>query len=441
MKPETIRLKEAPSYTSGSAARLVGGIAIVLTAVCLADWPQYRGVHHNGISTEAVSKWPSDGPRALWRVPAPDGFSSFTTGNGRVFTIVGRNIDGAPREVCVALDESTGKELWAAPVGVAKYDGGGDSGTENNKGGDGPRSTPSVDGDRVYVLSGQLYLACLESATGKEIWSKNLLKDYAGRNITWQNAASPLVEGDLVFVAGGGPGQSLLAFNKNNGQLAWKGQDDKMTHATPIATTILDKRQIIFFTQSGLVSVTPESGEVLWRYTFPYKVSTAASPVVAGQIVYCAAGYGVGAGAVKVTKSGDSFSAKELWRSTGNQPVANHWSTPVYRDGHLYGMFSFKEYGSGPLKCVEVATGKVVWEKPGFGAGNVILAGNRVLALADDGQLILVEANPKEYQEVARAKVVSGKCWSTPIVSNGRIYLRSTKEAVCLQSSQPTAKN
>jgi hypothetical protein len=244
-----------------------------------------------------------------------------------------------------------------------------------------------------------------------------------------------------VFVAGGGPGQSLLAFNKNNGQLAWKGQDDKMTHATPIATTILDKRQIIFFTQSGLVSVTPESGEVLWRYTFPYKVSTAASPVVAGQIVYCAAGYGVGAGAVKVTKSGDSFSAKELWRSTGNQPVANHWSTPVYRDGHLYGMFSFKEYGSGPLKCVEVATGKVVWEKPGFGAGNVILAGNRVLALADDGQLILVEANPKEYQEVARAKVVSGKCWSTPIVSNGRIYLRSTKEAVCLQSSQPTAKN
>lgn len=420
-------------------ALAAGGFALALTLTGQADWPQYRGAAGDGTSPESISQWPAGGPQVLWKTPAPDGFSSFTTGGGRAFTLVGRNIDGAPREVCVALDESTGKELWAVPVGVAKYDGGGDSGTSDNKGGDGPRSTPSVEGDRVYVLSAQLYLACLDAKTGKEIWANNLMKDYSGRNIQWQNAASPLIEGDLVLVAGGGSGQALLAFNKNDGKLVWKGQDDKMTHATPVAATILGQRQVIYFTQTGLVSVTPDSGAVLWRYPFRYNVSTAASPVVGGDIVYCAAGYGVGAGAVKITKSGDKFDATEIWRSTGNKPVANHWSTPVLHNGYLYGMFSFKEYGEGPLKCVELATGKVMWEKPGFGAGNVILTGDRVLALADNGELVLVGANPKAYLELARAKVVGGKCWSTPVFSNGKIYVRSTKEAVCLDAPKQTA--
>jgi len=416
------------------------GLALAWTPSLWADWPQYRGAAGNGTVSETLPKWSSEGPKVLWRVPAPDGFSSITTGGGLAFTLVGRTLEGVQREVCVALDGSTGKELWAVPVGIAKYDhDGGNAGTSDNKGGDGPRSTPSVDGERVYVISAQLYLACLEAKTGKEIWSKDLLKEHAGRNISWKNAASPLIEGDLVFVAGGGPGQSLLAFNKNDGKLVWKGEDDKMTHATPVAATILGQRQVIFFTQTGLVSVKPDSGAVLWRYPFRYSVSTAASPVVGGDIVYCAAGYGVGAGAVKITKNGDKFEATEVWRSAGNQPVANHWSTPVLHNGYLYGMFSFKEYGKGPLKCVELATGKVMWEQPGFGAGNVILTGDRVLALADNGELVLVGANPKSYLELARSKVIGGKCWSTPVVSNGKIYLRSTKEAVCLDAPKQTA--
>jgi outer membrane protein assembly factor BamB len=401
-----------------------------------ADWPQYAGPSVNRTTAEKISRvFPSNGPRVIWRAPMTDGFSSISVAGGKAFTLVLREHEGLKRETLVALNADTGKELWAQPLDIAKYDGGGNDGTADNKGGDGPRITPSIDNGRVYVTSARLVVSCFDAANGKLVWSHDLMKEFAGRNITWQNAGSPLIDGDLVFTAGGGAGQSLLAFNKSTGALAWKAHDEKMTHSTPVAATIHGQRQVIFFTQSGLVSVNPTDGKLLWKHPFKFNVSTAISPVVANDIVYCAAGYGVGATAVRVRKQGGAFTATELWRTTGNQPVANHWSTPVYHDGHLYGMFSFKEYGKGPLKCVEVATGKVKWQQPGFGAGNVILAGDTVLALSDAGDLVTVATDASQYKELSRAKVVTGKCWSTPTVANGRIFVRSTKEAVCLDAA------
>jgi len=189
---------------------------------------------------------------------------------------------------------------------------------------------------------------------------------------------------------------------------------------------------VIFFCQSGLVSVAAKDGKALWKFPYDFKTSTAASPVVCGDIVYCSAGYGVGGGACKITRSGNGFTATGLYQVPGNKMIANHWSTPVFKDGYLYGMFSFKDYGKGPLKCVEVPTGKVKWEQPGFGAGQVILVNDKILALSDKGDLAVVQATPTAYKELARTKAVNGKCWSTPALANGRIYVRSTKEGVCL---------
>ncbi len=416
--------------------------SVVCAALSLsaADWPQYGGPNADRSTPDKIQKtFPAGGPKALWRVPTLDGFSSFAVGGARAFTLIMRDFEGAPRETLLALDAGSGKELWAQPLGGIKVGDGGQSGTEDNKGGDGPRSTPSVDGNRVYVVSAKLVVACFDAASGQSVWSHDLIKEHAGRNISWQNAASPLVEGNLVFVGGGGPGESLLAFEKDTGKVAWKSHDEKITHATPIVATLLGTKQIIFFTQSGLVSVNPADGKLLWKHPFKYSVSTAASPVVGGDIVYCAAGYGVGATAVKVSREGGDWKATELWRTAGNQPVANHWSTPVYFQGHLYGMFSFKEYGTGPLKCVELATGQVKWSQPNFGAGQVILAGDTVLALNDKGEIVTVAANPKAYQELSRAKVVTGKCWSSPSLAHGRIFVRSTKEGVCLDLAGATA--
>jgi len=394
-------------------------------------WAAYRGPAGDGLASESLAKKvvPTE---TVWKTQTETGFSSFSVADGKAFTLVSREIDGNPTEVCLGLDASTGEELWASGLSVVgKYDGGGDSGAKGNEGGDGPRSTPVVSGDKVYVLDSQLALHALNLADGSAAWSVDLAKAHGAKNIKWQNAASPVIDGDRVFVAGGGEGQSLLAFDKNTGAVLWKGESDAITHATPVVTDLHGVRQAIFFTQTGLVATAVEDGTVLWRQAFPFKVSTAASPVVFEDIVYCSAGYGVGGGAYRIAKEGDAFTSTEIWR-TENDTI-NHWSTPVVKDGYLYGMFSFKAYGDGPLACVDIRTGEKKWEQMGFGPGNVILTGDGTLvALSDGGEIVLVDAKPEAYAEISRANVLAGKCWSTPALADGRLYVRSTTEGAAL---------
>lgn len=399
---------------------------LVRLLLCLApqEWPQYNGPAGDRVAPGALeaAAFPAGGPKVVWREELGPGFSSFVVANGRAFTLVTRS----GRETLVALDAATGDERWARPLSKADYDGGADAGTDENKGGDGPRTTPAVVGGRVFVLDAQLLLAAFDAGTGEELWRHDLVAEQDAQPIRWQNGASPLVDGELVFAVGGGKGRALLAFRVATGELAWAKGTESMTHATPIAATVHGVRQVIFFVQSGLVAVEPASGNELWRTEFPYKVSTAASPVVSGDVVYCSAGYGVGAAAWRLKTDGGALVPELLWR-TSNKNV-NHWSTPVAKDGHLYGLFSFKEYGDGPLACIDLGTGEQVWEQEGFGPGNLIRAGDALVVLSDAGELVLVDATPEAYRERARAEVLSGKCWSTPAFDGAALFLRSTSE-------------
>jgi outer membrane protein assembly factor BamB len=413
-------------------------------AVCLplagADWPQYRGPNHDAASPEKIpAAWPAGGLHQIWKTPLNCGFSSFVLGDGKAYTLVTRATEEGNQETCLALDAATGKELWAAPMGrgSSKYDGGGDSGAPGNDKGDGPRSTPAFDDGKVYVLSSILVLNCINAADGKPLWSCDLMKEHAGRNIHWENAASPLIDGDLVFVAGGGPGESLLAFDKKDGHVVWKAEDANMTQSTPVATTILGEHQVIFFTSKGLVSVVPKTGAVLWRFAYPASGAAGCSPVVAGDVVYVSLAYNVGSAAVKITKAGGAWTATEIWRVHGNDE-ANHWSTPVAVNGYIYGIFGQAKFATAPLECVDLATGQVKWQKSGFGPGGVNLVDGKLLVLSDAGDLVLVKAAPDAYSEMARAHVLSGKCWNSVAISNGRIFARSTKEGAALDfSSNP----
>lgn len=419
--------------------------ALALTATAqAADWTQYLGPTRNGVSTETIAtKFPSSGAHKLWQHPTPGGFSSFAIGEGVAATMTLREIGGAQQEICLALDPKTGKELWAASFGVANYveksNGQANSGAANNRGGDGPRSTPAITNGHVFATSANLAIACYDAKSGKQIWKHDLVKEFAGQNIHWNNAASPVIDDGLVFMAGGGEGQSLLAFDQTTGKVAWKVGTETITHATPTVGTIAGTRQVIFFLKSGLVSVDEKTGKILWKQPFRFNVSTAASPLVIGDLVYCSAGYQVGSAAYRITKDGDKFTSTELWKQPASV-INNHWSTPTVKDGHLYGLFGFKEFETCPLKCVDLATGNVKWSKEGFGPGGTILAGDTLIVLGDAGQISFVKADPQAFKEVAKFQAVTGKCWNAPALSDGRLYVRSTKEAACFDVSAKMAK-
>ena len=392
------------------------------------DWPQYNGPRQDRTAAGAIGlrTWPEDGPPRIWRAETPGGFSSFAVAGERLFTLVSRG--GV--ETCVALDAASGEELWARGLSKTGYDRGGDAGTDDNKGGDGPRCTPSHSDGRVYVYDARMLLSALDAETGELLWKQDVEADFEGRNIRWQNATCPLVDEEHVYVAGGGAGASLLAFDKRTGEVVWTAGDELMTHATPVLATIHGVRQVVFLVQSGLVALDPGTGDELWRAPYAYRTSSAASPVVYENLVYVSAGYGVGAATFEVEKGERGFEARNLWHKRND--LMNHWSTPVCKDGFLYGMFSFKKYGKGPLKCVDMRTGEERWSEDGFGPGNAILVGDDVLALSDRGELVLVAATPEAYEERARADVLDGKCWSSPSYSRGQVYVRSTREGVRL---------
>ncbi|MCX6905071.1 MAG: PQQ-binding-like beta-propeller repeat protein [Verrucomicrobia bacterium] len=423
------------------AGRMLGFLVVCTTDGPASDWPCYRGPNHDGVSTDRILKqWPANGPPVLWRVPLTNGFSSLAVSQGRALTLVTRVTGGTTQEVCVALSADTGAELWARPLGPAAYDSG--AGT-----GDGPRSTPTVDGDRVYTLSAYISLACLNVTNGQVIWSKDLRQDYGGSVIMYQNGASVLLDGDLLFAncnnAAGA--QALLALRKSDGSLAWKGQTNQMTHATPVLATLGGVRQIIFFTQAGLISVEAQTGVPLWRYAFPYSVSSGASPVVAGDIVVCTAAYPItGAGAVRVALSNSVFTATQLWR-TNAATLGAQWCTPIAYGGYLYGFFA--QHGSTIyLKCADLATGSVKWSRStsgsgtAFGMGSLLLVSGLLLVQGETGELALVEPNPTNYVERARAKVLTTRSWNYPAFSNGRLYVRSITEGACLEVSVPPLK-
>lgn len=398
----------------------------VATQLTAADWPQYRGARIDGSSPEKIlTTWPAEGPRVVWKATLGPSFGSFAVSGGKALCFIQRSVEQTNREVAIALDIASGKEIWAVALGKATYD---------KQGGDGPRSTPTVDGKRVYFLGAYQVLTCLDADTGKQIWRHDIVAEFGGKIIKWNNAASPMLEGDLIYVNGGGAGQAFLAFDKADGKVVWKSEDDAPTHSSPVPATIHGVRQIVFLTQKGLVSVEPKTGKVLWRHSYRFETSTASSPIVSGDIVYCSAAYNVGAGACKITKTGDTFTATELWRKPGE--LQNHWTSPVCKDGYIYGLYGRGQQSGAPLKCIEIATGKEMWSRDGFGGGGAtILVDGNVLVQCDRGPLVLVAAKPEAYQELARAQIYGNKCWTMPVVSDGKIYARNDREGFCLDAS------
>ena len=434
--------------------RLTGFFLHLTLWVCTAsadDWLQYRGPNHNAVSTEHINtQWTGSVTNPVWLVYLTNGLTSLTISDGRAFTQVGGDFTPsgsyllAHKEFCVALSASNGDVLWqteidalgtSASLNPRLFPNGGVGYTD-----DGPRSTPVVDGGSVYVLSSYLKLYRLNATNGAVIWSTNLVAGFGGSVIAWQNAASPVFEDGLVFVNANCSTSNLMAFHASDGTLAWRAQDGGMTHATPVLATIHGVRQLIFITQSGLVSLNPQTGDVLWRFVYPYNgTSLAASPMVCDDIVFITASYGTGSAAVQVAYSNSTFSASELWH---DQSLQSHWTTPVCYQGAMFGQFT-PDNANAELRCVDLATGATMWSVGGFGRGAPMLIDTNLVVITERGELVLALAQTNAYAELARFTAIPdyqdayNKCWNALALSDGQLYVRSTAYAARFDLSLP----
>jgi len=409
-----------------------------------SDWPQYRGANHDGSTQDRLIKqWSGSITNPIWKVPLTNGLCSLAVTGGRVFTQMWRTFGGLPKEFCLALNATNGAELWAVPLDDASYPSGG-VGQD-----DGPRTTPAVDGDSVFVLTSYLKLYRLNITNGVTIWQRDLRVLYGSSIISWQNAASPLIENGLIYLNASSGTSTLMAIRTTDGSVAWRSQNEGLTHSTPVITTINGVRQVIFATQAGLVSVNPDTGSLFWKaqYPFTYSSSIGVSPVVYQDMVFvCGAhAYGMGSVVVQATLTNTTWTARQLW-STNNP--ASHWMTPVCYQGFLYGQFGIQSFDSptAQLKCVDMRTGAVKWSVNGFGRGATILANDHLLSLTENGQLMLVKPNTNAYTLVANCLAIPGfnqftnRCWNGPAIADGKVYVRSTAFAACFDFSIPDLK-
>ncbi|MCI0458448.1 MAG: PQQ-like beta-propeller repeat protein [Gemmataceae bacterium] len=398
---------------------LVAGLLVVPAHG--ADWPNWLGPNHNGSSPEKglATKWPAKGPKVLWKVPGGDGYSSVVVAGGRAITMVQRGKD----ELVLALDAQTGKELWTAKVAPGF----------KNAFGNGPRSTPSIDGKHVYAQSVSGPVVCLEAEGGKEVWRRDLLQEFGAKNITWGLSASPLVEGNMVLVIPGAKGAGVAALDKSNGKTIWKLGDDKASYASPVAATVGDKRQLVFFTAPGLLGVEAQSGKELWRIPWQteYDVNIC-TPLIVGDLVFVASGEQVGCALFRLKAEGKP---EVVWESKGKGSVLKtYWANAVHHDGRLYGLSG--EFDKDiDLNCVDLKTGKLLWSQKKVGKGAITLAQGQLFMTTKAGDLVLVNANPKGYLELSRVRLL-GENRTVPTLANRRLYVRDLHNIYCLDVAE-----
>jgi outer membrane protein assembly factor BamB len=403
------------------ARRFAVAMACGLTASA-ADWPQWRGPQrtgHVGANARLIERLPAE-PKSVWRLKAGEGLSSPVVASGKAFLFDNQ----AGKETLRAVDAASGKELWRASI---------DDVFKDSQGPSGPRCTPVVDDDRVYVQSCRGELRCLSVADGKMIWRANFTRDFGATFIGEKGAAqgatrhgnngSPAIDGDRLYAqAGSTNGASVVCFDKRTGEVRWKSQNDVAGYAAPMVATIAGTKQIVSFTADGVIGLKLDDGGLLWRVPVKTAFSRhATTPVIYDDLVVVSS-HQVGLIGIRIAKSGAGQKAEPAWLS--KEAVMN-FASPVAVGRHLYGV--------GPAKnivCVDLPTGKALWSKEGGfttsadkAHATLVVLGENILMLTDGGTLVLFAADPKAYRETARVQIC-GANWCNPAYVDGKLFLR-----------------
>jgi outer membrane protein assembly factor BamB len=389
-------------------------------------WAQWRGPLREGVAQgkDLLQQWPDDllATRKVWEQPVGAGFSSLAVADNRVFTLC--QDDAYEAVVCWSADK--GQELWRYRYSAQFLD----------QYGNGPRSTPAVDGDVVYTVGATGIMHCLKtqpaSAAGEVVWSKDLLADFGARNRRWGVSFSPLVLGDLVVVVPGGPvGKCLAALDKRDGKVVWQALSDSPGYSSPMAATIAGKPQLVFVSGERVVGLSPMDGTLYWEHPWPVQDGiNIATPIVAGDCVFVCSGYGQGGALLKIEQgAGTGLKAHVCYHS---RRLRSHFSSPVRWQDHL---FVFDE---AALVCVNLKTGQEAWRQARIGKGSLVVADGLLIILDEGSRLILAEATPEAFRVRGQVQLGEerGRTWTAPALANGLLYVRDVDRIVCLNLSR-----
>ncbi|MCP4749486.1 MAG: PQQ-binding-like beta-propeller repeat protein [Proteobacteria bacterium] len=392
----------------------VANLLICTYSSFAADWPNFRGRDKNGISNErGINRnWSNKKFKVLWKLPLGDrGYAGPSVAKGTVY-IIDRKGDN---DIVKAIDLNSGRIIWDYPY----YDGG--SGNYGFA-----RSTPTVDNNRIYVMSKSGKLFCLNALNGRKIWSMDIVERFHGRLPSWEMAISPVIDGNKLIVVPGGR-TNVVALDKNNGDVIWKGGNGAMPgYATPVIATVNSLRQYLIFTAYNLIGIRPENGSVLWSYPWEstYYINAAAPLVIDNKYILITSRNTGGGMLLKISR--DNGRAEEVWdRVNGN--VKAHFNSPVY-----YNNLVFTNSDPDYLVCMDKLSGRVHWKRRGFGKGGLIAVDNIIIAVdGRRGYIYFVEAKPK-YKELAKIRVLRGQSWTAPIIAEKKLIVRNKYAIACI---------
>ena len=374
-------------------------------------WTDFRGPHRDGHYRERpiLTNWPSAGLRPLWKQPVGGGHASFVMAEGRAFTIEQRGSE----ELVAAYEVAAGREIWTNAWRAL---------FSEHYGGVGPRSTPTWHAGILFALGAMGELRAFDAATGKVRWRTNILDDAGASNLEWGMAASPLVVGNVVIVVpGGSGGRTIVAYDRQSGTRVWSALDERAGYSSQMAASLAGVEQILTFTGATLASLSLDGARVLWQFPWPTQtgINVAQPLVLDGNRVFLSSGYGMGAALIEVSRDGDTFAIREVWRTNR---MKNQFTSSVHHEGFIYGL------DEAILACLDAATGALKWKGGRYGYGQVILASGHLVILSEDGDLALVRATPERHVEIARFPVLSGRTWNHPAIADGYLMVRNASE-------------